>query len=1227
MTESMRNVGKKLAALALCLCLCSATVASPLAYAAEDEGTETRLSMQENEPVQTAETATEAVTETIDAAPEMVSDGQQSRQLPVIWQTDFRNTQPTSVRYWQNGLLPADLPGAWDATPATGVFWLEVTQEEGGDGVIHCHSEDAGARYAIMNADLHGFDYSKNYILRAYVKAESVSGTGLYMRGQVGASANKNLGDGYKIKGDTDGWILYELPLQNLAEVAGDNADRMKVEVYFEKFTGDLWVKDLQIVQDYKLTIDHTELKKQVGDEFQLTVQADSDSVDLTQLVWSSSNDAVASVDNGKVTVKGAGVVTIAAEMDADHRVTCTVTVDDPAMQEMYAAMRSRWTDRMTGNDCTDPADADYQAAMALYTEKAQDAWGKMVKKPEGDDDRTTLWDDLDMKVQYPGVGNSNASLTADLNTASTRILDMARAWAAKGSTLYHNEELGRDVVDALTWYHDHVYNENYNLKQIYGNWWHWWIGIPQDIGSAVILMYSELSPELIEAEYATLRHFNEDPTKIVNVWGSYNEQTGANLADTCLVAALRTAIGNDQEGIGLATKYVAGLTDNVTSGDGFYDDGSFIQHGNLGYTAGYGSTLLKGIEKVVYLSNGTSWEMPEESISNVYNWIWNGYRPMFADGAMMDLTAGRSVARPSRTDMSTGRGILEVVVLLAGSAPEDQKLAIQTFAKENLLAGAAYSSTFYSDMAPASMVAAKNIVNDVNIPDKVTEEAEACYAKVFGVMDKFVAHSEDFSLGISYSSERTGRFEVGNKENIQGWHQGDGVVYLYNGDQSQYSDGYWATVDPQRLPGITTDHNTWTLDQDQAWGKYTGNGTFNGGSTLGRYATLAMDFRNYDKEDSQSPNLSAHKAWFVLDDEVVALGAGIFGMVADRDTETIVDNKKINGSNALIVDGEEAALQSGSSESLQDVSWAWMEGNQGSDCVGYYFPEGTDLNVLRESRTGSWQDVNGSSGVSDQEITRNYLSLAIPHGDDAAEGQKTSYSYVLVPGKTAQQMEEYAADSGITILSNTAELQAVLDTKADVAGFAFWQAGESILPADVADWGLTSVKAEQPLSLTMCAREGTVQLAIADPTQTSQSVQVHLAGEGLEIGACADGVTAVQENGGITLTVNTNGNRGSTFTAEIRVPYDGGDTGDQGQNPPKEEESTQQPQTTPRPAETAAPAVEQTKVTEPQAAGAIPQTADTFPWELWATAMILSLTGVAGMMLHRRRTKCRKKQ
>ena len=54
--------------------------------------------------------------------------------------------------------------------------------------------------------------------------------------------------------------------------------------------------------------------------------------------------------------------------------------------------------------------------------------------------------------------------------------------------------------------------------------------------------------------------------------------------------------------------------------------------------------------------------------------------------------------------------------------------------------------------------------------------------------------------------SQRVGNYEFGNTENKKGWHTADGMLYLYNQDFAQFDEGYWATIDPYRLPGTTVD-------------------------------------------------------------------------------------------------------------------------------------------------------------------------------------------------------------------------------------------------------------------------------------------------------------------------------------------------------------------------------------------------------------------------------------
>lgn len=876
-----------------------------------------------------------------------------------------------------------------------------------------------------------------------------------------------------------------------------------------------MWFDSIELWQDYQISLSETEKTIKPGESFQLEVQCDSEKVDLSKVTWSSSNpDAVSVDENGMITAEALGTAVITAKLDESHTASCTVQVDDPEMlAPQYAEMRSRWTERLTGNGSSITDDEDFQTSMETMAQDAEDAMENMADIPADGSHVDALWSDLDLEIKY--VATSDASYTEDLNTAYTRLQAMATAYAAENCRLYHNEDLKERILYALEWLYDNGYNENYNVeKQLYGNWWHWEIGIPQALGSTVILMYEDLTQEQIDKFYATLYRFNQDPTVVYKVqgWGTM-EMTSANLMDTSLVAALRSAIGNTQDGIGAAVNALGTVTGFVTEGDGFYEDGSCIQHSNLAYTGGYGLTLLKGIERILLLSNDTAWQASADDLESVYTWIWEGYRPLFADGAMMDMVSGRSIARPSHTELETGRGILEAIVLLADGAPEDRKEQLLSFAKKQVLAGAENLDTFYSGMEASSMIAAKQLAAD----DSVEADDGTPYTKIFGSMDKATIHREGYTLGISMFSSRTGNFEYMNKENTKGWHISDGALFLYNGDAGQFSNNYWNTIDPHRLPGITTDHTEGTNYESGL--AYTSDKDYAGGSSVeDLYATIAMDFHG------QNTDLTAKKAWFAFDDEVVALGTDISGIT--KDTETIIENKQIrdDGSNALVVDGEETQAELGES-SAAGVEYAWIEENSGTDSIGYYFPEGEDLEIKREARTGSFQDINGAvadGAAGSEDVTRDYLSLAVSHGDGAED-----YAYVLLPGRTEEETAEYASGSEIEIISNTAEVQAAADRSSGASGYQFWTAVSA-----------GNVSADQASSVTMKEEDGTLKLGISDPSQTQDSVTIHVSGyKNLQY---VDGDQEVSVNvtaDGADITVDTSAAAGESF--ELTLSYD----------------------------------------------------------------------------------------
>ncbi|MDZ5035233.1 polysaccharide lyase family 8 super-sandwich domain-containing protein, partial [Clostridium perfringens] len=121
------------------------------------------------------------------------------------------------------------------------------------------------------------------------------------------------------------------------------------------------------------------------------------------------------------------------------------------------------------------------------------------------------------------------------------------------------------------------------------------------------------------------------------------------------------------------------------------------------------------------------------------------------------------------------------------------------------------------------------------------------------------------------------------------------------------------------------------------------GNSNWSRGTKLVVYGAAGMQIDN--KYDS----LKANKSWFMFYNEIIALGSGITNP-EDFNTETIIENRKIrkDGSNKFIVDGAEKVQALGDKDSANEAKWAYLEGNVEGSNIGYYFPNGANINLLR---------------------------------------------------------------------------------------------------------------------------------------------------------------------------------------------------------------------------------------------------------------------------------------
>jgi hyaluronate lyase len=159
-----------------------------------------------------------------------------------------------------------------------------------------------------------------------------------------------------------------------------------------------------------------------------------------------------------------------------------------------------------------------------------------------------------------------------------------------------------------------------------------------------------------------------------------------------------------------------------------------------------------------------------------------------------------------------------------------------------------------------------------------VTPLSELVQNKVFAGMDRIVHLRPGFGFGISMSSNRVANYESINGENLKGWHTGNGMTYLYNGDLTQFNKDYWPTVNSLRLPGTTTDGS------QGAKNRYLSPKTWVGGSSVnGLYGTAGIEL------DMDNSTLTGKKSWFMFDNKIVALGAGITANDS-RNVETIVE-------------------------------------------------------------------------------------------------------------------------------------------------------------------------------------------------------------------------------------------------------------------------------------------------------------------------------------------------
>ncbi|HDI8266511.1 TPA: polysaccharide lyase 8 family protein [Staphylococcus aureus] len=679
--------------------------------------------------------------------------------------------------------------------------------------------------------------------------------------------------------------------------------------------------------------------------------------------------------------------------------------------------LRNIWLDVNYGYDKYDENNPDMKKKFEATENEAE----KLLKEMKTESDRKYLWEsskDLDTK-------------SADMTRTYRNIEKISEAMKHKNTKLKTDENKTK-VKDALEWLHKNAYGKepdkkvadltsnfkNKTSRNTNLNWWDYEIGTPRALTNTLILLQEDFTDEEKKKYTAPIKTFAPDSDKILSSVGKSEPAKGGNLVDISKVKLLESIIEEDKDMMKKSIdsfNTVFTYAQNSATGkerNGFYKDGSYIDHQDVPYTGAYGVVLLEGISQMMPMIKETPFNDSNQNDTTLKSWIDDGFMPLIYKGEMMDLSRGRAISRENETSHSASATVMKSLLRLSDTMDKSTKAKYKKIVKTSVESDSSYKQTDYlSSYSDISKM--KSLMEDSTISTNgLTQQL-----KIYNDMDRVTYHNKglDFAFGLSMTSKNVARYESINGENLKGWHTGAGMSYLYNSDVKHYRDNFWATADMKRLAGTTTLDN----EEPKSTDVKKSSKTFVGGTKFDdQHASIGMDFENQDK------TLTAKKSYFILNDKIVFLGTGIKSTDSSKNPVTTIENRKANDYKLYKDD-----TQTTNSDNQETNSLFLESTNSTQNNIGYHFLNESKITVKKESHTGKWSDINKSQ--KDIQKTDEYYEVTQKHSNTDSK-----YAYVLYPGLSKDVFKSKA--SKVTVVKQEDDFHVVKDNESVWAGINY---------------------------------------------------------------------------------------------------------------------------------------------------------------------------------------------
>ncbi len=543
-------------------------------------------------------------------------------------------------------------------------------------------------------------------------------------------------------------------------------------------------------------------------------------------------------------------------------------------------------------------------------------------------------------------------------------------------------------------------------------NWWWNEIGAPTLLGNT--LLYIKDACDRSYVERAVPAFTCHEPAQ---------RFTGQNLVWVATIQMLHGLLTDEPERVSGGHVLIGKEVRIFPFDEGIQPDMSFHQHGKLLYAGGYGQSFAGDVARIIAFAGGTAYAWPPDLVNRFANYVLDGCRWMVRGRTFDPSACGREISRQGHSAARFHVGLRYLATFAHARQAEAQAAAaVAPSAGRSLVAGNRY----------------------------------------FWCSDFMAQHRPGYYLSVRLTSPRilNADWPCGGGEGRLCHHMAEGTTFIFC-DGDEYRDLY-PVWNWRQIPGTTVVQQSGAFDPDALRGF--GERAFAGGASDGEVGCTAMDFSRGE--------LRARKAWFLFDEEMVALGAGITS-TANALVRTTLNQCHWRGPALLL--GQDGPLAAGEYP-LKAGSAFWQ------DRVTYRILDGSGTLRLGP-QSGAWSDCGVESA---ERLTLPVLNAGLEHG---VRPNGATYAYAVVPGTAAGAVRADDAERFV-VLRNTAALQAVWHVGEGRGHAVFYEAGTVIFT----DGQMVSV--DRPcILLYHPRRDGSVVFTLAQPEQKDGVVMLTLDG------------------------------------------------------------------------------------------------------------------------------------